>query len=285
MTTSHNLTRCSAPAPTDSDSPSRRTMNAIDDHHRKLGAALKYIEAAITGERFTTYLNDREIDKAFANIVKAIQQARPVLDRRRCNGGFYHVGPGGDAYFGPELDALHKLAYKIEPWREINREKITVARQVDREMPLEDDGGIRAAVIRRWRRLQLADAERAPLPDCLCQEPDEGVGDVLAAARQQSRLLPETSPVALLPAADEPAMRAEPHHNHGSTCRSMPGADREPRPASDSVRQAVPCSPEYGAADQARARRGRRVPGLDALARTNRPASRSTGRSCGLNRR
>jgi hypothetical protein len=71
-----------------------------EEHHQAIGGFLKMAEAAITSLRYTSYLNDREVGKALGKIVRAINEARPVLDRQRTRvlGG----RAGGDAYFGDE---------------------------------------------------------------------------------------------------------------------------------------------------------------------------------------
>src|SRR5690348_17092663 len=71
------LTRHDNP-PTSGD-PTRMIINAIEAHHRAVGAYLKTVEAHITHLRCTTYLNDPEADKALDSINKAIEKARRAL--------------------------------------------------------------------------------------------------------------------------------------------------------------------------------------------------------------
>jgi hypothetical protein len=171
------------------------TIRTIEDHHRAVGAFLKYVEAAITDLRYNSYLNDRgragadrEVGKGLDNIIKAIQQARPGLDRERTRrlGG----RPGGDDYFGDELDRLHKLVYAIETKRKIHNEELQAHRELDRVTPLEDPDE------RKWRKQELA-LSRFTLPDEIQQELDDTIGNVMSAARGHPQLLPGNPPVAL----------------------------------------------------------------------------------------
>jgi hypothetical protein len=266
------LTRPATP-PADSDDPSRRIMNKIEDHHHAFGAFLKYVEAAIVYERLASYPNDRDVDRALKDIEAAIQRARTVLDRRRCNHGFYSVRPGGDAYFGDELAKLHKLAYTIETLRQIFREEVRASRKAIRQTRSIEP------FMRDMERQQLIELEMArfQLPDAIQQELDAAVGHVLAAARRQPQLLPEARPVALIPAASEPAASA-------IADRHADLRARKSRPAAGSVRQAVSRSPPYREALRARAGRDRGDPVLGASSRASadEKASYGTGGSRGL---
>jgi hypothetical protein len=185
--------------PTASD-PTRMIINAIEEHHRAVGAYLKTVEAHITHLQCTTYLNDPEANKALDGISKAIGKARPVLDRRRSGPTGVSSGcrPGGDAYYGPELDALHKLAYVIDTNRQNHQEYIQAQRKLDRVIPLEDP------LERKWRRRELDAAERFILPDEAIQELDDTVGAVIAAARRQPQWTPGNQPLALDAPAETP---------------------------------------------------------------------------------
>jgi hypothetical protein len=163
-----------------------------EEHHQAIGGFLKMAEAAITSLRYTSYLNDREVGKALGKIVRAINEARPVLDRQRTRvlGG----RAGGDAYFGDELDKLQKLAYAIETSRKIHQERIENERKLDRLLPLEDPDE------RQARRLELARADQSPLAAHVSQELHQTIGAVVTAARRQPQLIREDlSPIALKP--------------------------------------------------------------------------------------
>jgi hypothetical protein len=200
------LTATSSPRTDDSDSPFQRMVNAVKDHHRAFGAALKYVEAAIVYERLTTYLNDREADRALSSIEKAIQDARPVLDRGQCSAGGT-VRPGGDAYFGPELDALHKLAYVIDAERQIFQEDVRVQRKAIRQTRSIEP------FMREMERHQLQELANArfKLPDAIKQELDDAVGNVLATARRQPQLFEQAMTLPAVVSEPAPTARTDRH--------------------------------------------------------------------------
>jgi len=177
-------------------------LNSIKDHHHSVGSFLKFIEGAITDLRYTAYLNNRDVGRALDNITTAIQKARPVLDCQLVGG----VGgrPGGDTYFGKELEALHKRVYEIETQRTVAREDLKNHRDVDRVFPLEDPDE------RRCRRRDLDWAQRNWLPEIAKQELRDASGKVMSAARAHLQLRSK-HPLSLVrdPSADVP--KAERH--------------------------------------------------------------------------
>jgi hypothetical protein len=170
--------------------PTKDFSRAVEDHHHSVGGFLKFAEAAITSLLLSSYLNDREVTRALDAIVKAIKEARPVLDRRR-SGGLYRVRPGGDAYFGDELDALHKLGYVIETKRKIHQADELLHRELIRRYPSENP------ILRMAEREQLKDPPPFELPDAIKQELHTAIANVVIAARKQPQLLPEQPQVTL----------------------------------------------------------------------------------------
>jgi hypothetical protein len=142
-------------------------------------------EAALIDLRYTHYLHDREVSKATKKVLTALQELRAVLDRRRTRslGG----RPGGDTYYGEELTALHNLDYAIETVLKIHQENLQSERKLDGEIPL-GVGLPGDPTCRLWRRVQLAEAKRAPLEDHVRQELHQAIGAVVNAARQQPQL-------------------------------------------------------------------------------------------------
>jgi hypothetical protein len=197
------------------------------DHHRAIGGFLKMAEAAITDLRYGRYLHDREVGTALGKIIKAVAEARPVLDRRRTKvlGGC----PGGDAYFGAELDALHRTVYAIETSLKIRREHIAWERELDRLHPLDP-------YERKGRRLALAQAEQLPLADHVRQELHQTINDVVTAARKQPQLLLGTPPTAMKPTERHELLTAmlrenpdQPQATFVKECRVHPSTVRRTR--------------------------------------------------------
>jgi hypothetical protein len=83
------------------------------------------------------------------------------------------------------------LVYAIETHLKIHQENLQAARKLDRVHPLEDPGE------RKYRRVELARAERLPLSDALYQELHETIGNIVAAARWQPQLMSGNRPIAL----------------------------------------------------------------------------------------
>jgi len=198
-----NLTR-HAPAPTDRD----KLSQPIEDHHRAVGSFLKMIDAALIDLRYTHYLHDREVGGTTKKILKATQELRAVLDRRRTRslGG----RPGGDTYYGEELTSLHNLDYAIETALKIHQENLQSERKLDREIPL--GVGLPGDPTRRLsRRVQLTEAKRAPLEDHVRQELHQAIGAVVNAARQQPPLFDKDQPPPAAVSVPAPAMVTDRH--------------------------------------------------------------------------
>jgi hypothetical protein len=179
----------------------RQLTKPIEDHHQAVGGFLKLTEAAITDLRYNHYLHDGEVGRALVKLGKAINELRQVLDRRRTR----HLGgrPGGDAYFGAELGALHKLNYEVDTQLKVHRDRLQIAREVDQECPLTNPAA------RRARRVELAQAKKKPLSDNIRQEIDQMVAKVVAASRRQPQLMPGKQPLALPVSAELPP--TDPH--------------------------------------------------------------------------
>jgi hypothetical protein len=176
-------------------------INAVEDHHRAVGAFLKYAEAATTSLRYINYLHDREVGKTLDKLGKAISELRQLLDRRRTRslGG----RPGDDTYFGDELRALQKLNYAIETMLKVHQENLQTERKLDRVVPLENLDRSWERRERSARKLALVQAEKPPLADYLRQELHQAIGMVVNAARQQPQMLREGSQAVPLPASSE----------------------------------------------------------------------------------
>jgi hypothetical protein len=171
----------------------KQEHSPIEKHHRSFGAFLKYIEAAITSERYIRYPNEPKVGRALDNIIKAIQKARPVLDYQRT----YEVRkrPGDDAYYGDELHALQRRVYEIGAWRGLHRQNLENARILGtNRVPLPDGGT----------------AKYEPpfsLPDEIQEELTNAVEGVFTAARGHPRLLPNN----VLPVLPAPSVARRQH--------------------------------------------------------------------------
>jgi hypothetical protein len=155
--------------------------SSIEEHHRSFGAFLKYVEAAITDQRYTRYSDEPKVGRALDDMIKTIQKARQVLDYQRS----YELrrAPGGDAYCGDELHALQRKVYEIEALRGLYRRDVQVARTLGYgRVPLPDGG--------------TAKYEKSfNLPDEIQEELTSVVENVFTAARGHPRLLPDNAPL------------------------------------------------------------------------------------------
>jgi hypothetical protein len=161
----------------------KQEHSPVEKHHRSFGAFLKYIEAAITDQRYSRYSDEPKVGRALDNIIKAIQKARPVLDYQRS----YEMRrpPGGDAYYGDELHALQRKVYELEALRGLYRRDVQVAQILGYgRVPLPDGG--------------TAKYEKPfNLPDEIQEELTNAVEGVFTAARGHPRLLPDNAPPVL----------------------------------------------------------------------------------------
>jgi hypothetical protein len=157
--------------------------HSIEDHHRAFGAFLKYVEAAITDQRYTRYPGNPKVGRALDGIIKAIQKTRQVLDYERS----YEVRrpPGGDTYWGDELHALHRNVYEIEGLRGLHQRQLQNARILGtNRVPLPDGG-----TAKYEPPFSLSDKTQEKFTSV--------IEDVFTAARGHPRLLPDNAPPAL----------------------------------------------------------------------------------------
>jgi hypothetical protein len=157
--------------------------SSIEEHHRSFGAFLKFIEAAITDPLYTRYSDEPKVGRALENIIKAIQKARQVLDYQRS----YEMRqpPGGNAYYGDELHALHRKIYEIGALRGLYQRNLQFARSIGaNRVPLPDGGTIKYEF-------------PFSLSDKIQEELTNAVEGVFTAARGHPRLLPPNTPRAL----------------------------------------------------------------------------------------
>jgi hypothetical protein len=161
------------------------------DHHTAFGAFLKYVEAAITDQRYSTrYRASPKVGKALDNITKAIQKARPILDYQYS----YWEGkrPGGPVYYGDKVRALQDIVYGIEGLRYKYQEEIKYARAMGRDrVPLPDGG-----TMKYTPPFDLSDRVEQDLADA--------IEDVMSTARTQPQLLPDGQPLTLNAPAKPP---------------------------------------------------------------------------------
>jgi len=157
----------------------------LKDRHHAIGGFLKFTEAALIALQCSTFLNNRKACKALENIIKAIQKARPVFDLMHSSSEATFsrrneaVRPGGTAYYGDELDALHKLKYVIETKRQIRQDDVRLQGQLYGQ-----------GYMREMREHYGPNALSFKLPDELKQELNAALADVLIAARNQPPLFP-----------------------------------------------------------------------------------------------